>query len=355
MVPFRVGDFIEYSGLKVGGNEILAHTITCINVQVTTKASDKVPNYIRVEEALVGIPDSAANVEVADVRFIGFLSSCAGATVTISAIEVDPCTGKETYRRIGSAVPKQEARCKWEARLNTVGLAPYTREYLVTTNTPTAVTKDGITAGQYIQAVSEWIFPEVNVPGTNPPLLPFADIRGLVQGDFLDGKQYGPLSPFPGFAPPAPSKKCTGTETPATQPTTDQPATNPPVTYPPTTNPPTTNPPTTNPPATSPPGESPPDTVTIDSYSWLSNKGGSIVVTCSSSVKNGNNKGMTLLLDGTTRIPMAKSSEGKWGYSGKSKKPKTLKCISDLKGESTSRSGDAAKGSRSIRIKRSML
>jgi hypothetical protein len=107
MVPFKVGDFIEYSGLKVGGNEILASSIVCISLHITTQAGDNVPNYIRVEDMLVGVPDNAANVEFADIRVIGFLSSCAGAVVTISAIEVDPCTGKETYRSIARLTPNK--------------------------------------------------------------------------------------------------------------------------------------------------------------------------------------------------------------------------------------------------------
>jgi hypothetical protein len=342
MVPFRVGDFIEYSGLKVGNDEILASVVTASNVQVTTKASEKVPNYIRVEEALVGLPSTANNVAVADIRFIGFLSSCTGTTVTISAIDVDPCTGKETHRRVGSATPKVDARCKWEARLNTNGLAPYTREYLVTTNTPTITTKDGIVAGQYVQAVGEWIFPEFSGPGTNPPAYSFNDIRGLVQGDFLDGKQFGPLSPFPGPAPPAPSKQCSPADIPATQPTTNQPTTNQPTTNQPTTNQPTTNQPTTNQPTTNQPATRGADVVTIDSYTWESSKSGSISVTCSSSIKNGSNKSMTLVLNGNTNLPMVKSSEGRWTYSARStKRPTTLKCVSDLKGESAARSGAA--------------
>lgn len=68
MAPFLAGDFIEYSGLKVGGNEILAWAITAINVQITTVASSTVPNYIRMEDALIGVFDNAANVEVADIR-----------------------------------------------------------------------------------------------------------------------------------------------------------------------------------------------------------------------------------------------------------------------------------------------
>ncbi|KAF2705901.1 hypothetical protein K504DRAFT_484242 [Pleomassaria siparia CBS 279.74] len=209
MVPFREGDFIEYSGIHLSGSEILAHVITAINVQVTTVASSTVPNYIRVEKALIGVWDNAANVEIADQRFIGFLSSCSGAVVVISAIDVDPCTGDETYRQIGTVRPKaNDIRCKFEFRADPTTQSTYTREYLITVNTPVIETKDGIKAGQYVQPVTEWIFPEVDIPGTEPPPLIFQDIRGLVEGDFLNGNQFGPLSPFPGPAPPAPSKTC---------------------------------------------------------------------------------------------------------------------------------------------------
>ncbi|KAG9383397.1 hypothetical protein A1F94_005308 [Pyrenophora tritici-repentis] len=237
MVPLQVGDFIEYSGLKVGGNEMLVSDIVCISLHITTQASATVPNYIRVEDFLVGVADTAANVEVADIKVIGFLSSCTGASVSISAIEVDPCTGKETYRTIGSATPKAETRCKWEARIPSPAQGPFTREYRITANSPVVVTKDGIKAGQYVTAVTEWIFPEVDIPGTNPPPYPFTGIRGLVQGDFLNGKQYGPLSPFPGPTPPAPSKTCSpadipdpsATPTPSSTPNPDAPASPAPV------------------------------------------------------------------------------------------------------------------------------
>jgi hypothetical protein len=416
MVPFRVGDFIEFSGLRVNG-EILASSITCISVQVTTQASDTVPNYIRVEDMLVGVPDTAANVEVADVRVIGFLSSCAGATVTISAIDVDPCTGAETYRRIGSATPRQETRCKWEARLNTVGLAPYTREYLITTNTPVTETKNGIKAGQFVQAVGEWIFPEVDVPGTNPPPFIFSDIRGLVQGDFLDNQQFGPLSPFPGPAPPAPSKQCSPSDIP-TNPTTPTNPGNPTTSNTPVTEPVAaaaqiaavqrvgallslagsntaqglnndaldfkwnqtsgtpsitlTNPNTATATFTAPRvttetsftfelavslksdstkvskanvtvkvSPTAPDVVTIDTYTWESRQSGTIAVSCSSNVRNGDNKRMTLLINGGTSIPMAVSGgAGRWAYTARSTaRPNTLQCVSDLNGRSAQRTG----------------
>ena len=394
MVPFKVGDFVEFSGLRNNG-EILASSVTAINVQVTTQASNTVPNYIRVEDMLVGVQDTAANVEVADIRVIGFLSSCAGALVTISAIDVDPCTGEETYRVIGNAAPRQETRCKWEARLDTVARAPYTREYLITTNTPVVETKNCIKAGQYVQAVGEWIFPEVDVPGTNPPPLIFTDIRGLVQGDFLNNQQFGPLSPFPGPAPPAPSKQCSPSDIPTnpTTPANPGPSTTPntPVIEPVAavvqfaavqragallslsgsntaqglnndqlnfnwtqtspvspvisiTNPASPTAAFTAPQVTTETSfvfnlaislksnstvrsnanvtvkvsPTAPDVVTIDTYTWESRQSGTITVSCSSNIRNGDNKKMTLLINGATSIQMGLSGgAGRWAYTAR--------------------------------------
>lgn len=72
-----------------------------------------------------------------------------------------------------------------------------------------------------MQPVTEWIQPEVDIPGTEPPPFRFDSIRGLVQGDFLDGKQYGPLEPFPGPSPPAPDKKCSPSDIPSDDPPVD--------------------------------------------------------------------------------------------------------------------------------------
>lgn len=419
MAPFQSGDFIEYSGLKVGGGEILAWAITAINVQITTRASSTVPNYIRMEDALIGVFDNAANVEVADIRFIGYLSSCAGATVTVFALDVDPCTGVETEREIGTAVPKNgDQRCKWEFRVDTVNQNTYTREYMIRANSPVVETKSGIKGSQYVQPVTEWIQSEVDVPGTEPPPLRFQNIRGLVQGDFLDGKQYGPLSPFPGSAPPAPSKTCSPDDIPTETPTASP------------TSPPTSTPEVIVPVASAAPialaqrvGASvvlsgantaqnipaanlvyswtkvspasssisiqsaasptatftaPPvtadtnitftltlslksnstikssanvtvlvsrtalDVVTLDTYTWESRQSGTISVTCRSNVVNGDNKRMTLVLNGNgaitggTRITMpAGSGPGKWVYSARSTaRPTNVQCVSDLGGKS---------------------
>lgn len=67
MAPFLPGDYIEYAGIKVGA-EFWAYSITALNVQITTAASDTVPNFIRMEDAIIGVFDPDANVEVADIR-----------------------------------------------------------------------------------------------------------------------------------------------------------------------------------------------------------------------------------------------------------------------------------------------
>ncbi|KAF2190007.1 hypothetical protein K469DRAFT_560720 [Zopfia rhizophila CBS 207.26] len=400
MAPFLVGDFIEYSGIKDSSSgEILAYAITAINVQITTTASDTVPNYIRMEDALIGVFDNANNVEVADIRFIGFLSSCTGASVTIQAIDVHPCTGDETYRDIGTTTPRTgDARCKWEYRVDTTAQGTYTREYRIKANSPVIKTKNGIEAGQYVQPVTEWIQPEVDVPGTEPPPFRFQNIRGLVEGDFLNDKQYGPLSPFPGPAPPAPSKTCGPGDTPS------NPSAVPTASAAPIANAvrrgaqvllvgsntasgipnsdlvfawSKTSPasPTiaivdsasatatiiapsvaastsfvfelnvslksdssksSKANVTVKVDPAAKDIVTVDLYTWESRQSGTINVQCHSDVVNGDNKKMTLRLNGSTNLNMiAGAGAGKWTYNARStNRPSSVQCVSDLGGTS---------------------
>lgn len=100
---------------------------------------------------------------------------------------------------------------------------------MITVDTPVVPVQADIQAGQYVMPVSEWIQPEVNVPGTEPPPFRFKDIRGLVRGDFLDDQKFGQLDPFPGdnggFTPPVCTT--TGTGTPSGPPVADIAALNP--------------------------------------------------------------------------------------------------------------------------------
>lgn len=257
-------------------------------------------------------------------------------------------------------------------------------------------TKDGLKAGQYVTPVTEWIQPEVNVPGSEPVPYRFDQVQGLVQGDFLDDQQFGPLSPFPGPTPPAPSKTCVPQDpnSPAAPTATIVPFTaaqrggasiqlvaqnnnsaisNSALNFNWTQIAPSTpsasvtlvNP--TSPTATftapkiattvtfavtislksnatiastarvnvtlSPTAA---DIVTVDTYSWESRQSGTIGVTCHSNVQNGDNKSMTLVLGGNagTRA-MTSLGSGRWSYSSRGvKQPSSVQCTSDLGGKS---------------------
>jgi hypothetical protein len=181
-------------------------------------------------KAIIGVFDGSPNAEFADTRvssprapqvrfiypmltgkkiqFIGYVSD-PGASVTVNALDVDPCTGNETERPIGSASNRpNDARNKFIFRADSTTLSKYTREYKVKASTGQQPTKNTIIAGQYVQPVAEWIFPETLIPGINPPVNDFASFTHLVNGFVQEGKQFGQLNPWPGAAAP-PSKTCT--------------------------------------------------------------------------------------------------------------------------------------------------
>jgi hypothetical protein len=66
MAPFIPGDYIEYNGIKVGG-EIIVYAIVATSVMITTTGN---PSYVRMEDALIGVFDAAQTAvdEFADTR-----------------------------------------------------------------------------------------------------------------------------------------------------------------------------------------------------------------------------------------------------------------------------------------------
>ena len=64
----------------------------------------------------------------------------------------------------------------------------------------TQKTSDSILAGQYVQRVTGWIFPEVITPGATPRPLDFTGIGPLANGFGPDAKGniFHQLSPWPG-------------------------------------------------------------------------------------------------------------------------------------------------------------
>ncbi|KEQ68439.1 hypothetical protein M436DRAFT_58559 [Aureobasidium namibiae CBS 147.97] len=283
MAPFQVGDYLEYSGVNIGGT-IVCYTIVAPNVQITTSGA---PTFIRVEDAIVGIYDGGATSEFGDSRFIGYTSD-PNAAITVSAIDVDPCTGEETERSVGSAPYKRgDARNKWEWRAGTTTTSKYTREYVIRASTGEKLTDNKINAGRYVQPVLEFLFPEPNVPGVVPPVNDFSNFPFLAQGLGYDqdGNLFGQLNPWPGASAPA-TKSCGPYSPPAAS---SAPASSAAASGTASADPSGTPSGTvTDPSAPSTPSSSPAatvkDVVTIDSYTTNSSGGGSISVTASTNI-----------------------------------------------------------------------
>ena len=197
MAPFLPGDFIVYRGFRQG-NQLVCFEIVAWNVQITTQGA---PTYVRVEETLVGIYTPNTLGEVAETRFIGYVSD-PSVTVSIMAIDIDPCTGHEAFRPISVAQNRPEGggRNKWVSRIDGTQPSVYTREYRAVTSTGTVMTRNGIVAGQYVSPILEWIQPELLAPGNEPLVHEFSGLSHLTKGVGLVGESgnlFGPLSPFP--------------------------------------------------------------------------------------------------------------------------------------------------------------
>ena len=77
------------------------------------------------------------------------------------------------------------------------------------------------------------------------------------------------------------------------------------------------------------------DFVAIDSFIWTSQQGGTLSVTAHSNVVDGSNKGMSLVLSGTTALAMPSSGGGKCTYQAHSTKKTTgVQAKNDLGGVS---------------------
>ncbi|KAH8599230.1 hypothetical protein B0O99DRAFT_591099 [Bisporella sp. PMI_857] len=203
MVPIQAGDYIEYSGVQFGGETICYGIV--VNIGISTAGTQ--PGFVRVEDALIGIADNNPDVEAARFRFVG-LASRADLPITIWAIDEDPCTGATTDRLLTTAtVETAAARNKWKVDIpRGSNIGKYTRNYRIKIGDNIVTTTDGIRAGQYVQPVTEWIFPELVTPGGTPPPMDFSNIGplrdGFGPGD--DGTIFGQLNPWPGATAPAP-------------------------------------------------------------------------------------------------------------------------------------------------------
>ncbi|KAK3340007.1 hypothetical protein B0T25DRAFT_586527 [Lasiosphaeria hispida] len=211
MAPFLPGDFITFGGFRKG-NEVIAFSLVAQNVQITT--SDDII-YVCMELGLLGIYSNNPSAEVTDSRLIDFVSN-PRATVSLHAMDVDPCTGATTDRLVAGVGLRggRNFQNKFEYR-NEI-LFGYTREYraIVELNGRPVVrkTKNGLMAGTYVQPVNVWVPAEQDIPGVAPVPHEFREMAFLTKGVGRDddGNLWGPLDPFPQWGVSIVPPNCAG-------------------------------------------------------------------------------------------------------------------------------------------------
>jgi hypothetical protein len=226
--PFMVGDWINYSGTvakdSLQQSYISAHTIIA-NLGIFTTPGTK-PTYISVETILLGAegtPVDTLDQEVTTRIFIVGFTTDPINLVDVNAVDVDPCTGNETLRLLGTADPTTQVLAS-RFRFHVLGghFMPPTREMIIASENGTTIATDPVTdllpgfpagvsnglgSGQYRLPNFDFIFPENLVLGE--PIVPnnFQDLPFLAQGSgplFGGGPLVGQLTPWPGLPVPAP-------------------------------------------------------------------------------------------------------------------------------------------------------
>jgi hypothetical protein len=192
--PFEVGDVIVFSGtLKVDarGSYISAHTISA-NVGIYTTPGT-MPAYVVIEELIQGASGQPqANVlqeATSRVLVVGF-SSDPASLFDIYAVDVDPLTGAENDRLLGTANAGPPVIGRFLFFRNAGAYLPPPRELRVVSRNmcggdlslpcrmPSAprTYANGLVAGQYHAPNFEFIFPEALILGD--PVLP-ANLQDL--------------------------------------------------------------------------------------------------------------------------------------------------------------------------------
>ncbi|KAH7336719.1 hypothetical protein BKA65DRAFT_564015 [Rhexocercosporidium sp. MPI-PUGE-AT-0058] len=215
MVPLAVGDFVTFTGTNVGGT-LTINALTA-NLGIYTAPGTK-PAYVNVEEAILGIGSARANVEVAETRAVAFTTD-PSTTIQWFAMDVDPCDGTVTERNIMLLQPSQVAPLgRAIFRLGKTLITPATQQVGFRLSTGTITTGNGLTAGQFIQPIFNFVFPELLAFGDVPLTLNFESIPFLAQGSgpYIPGNplatppttclRVGQLTnPWPGAAAPVPT------------------------------------------------------------------------------------------------------------------------------------------------------
>jgi hypothetical protein len=191
--PFEVGDVIVFSGtLKVDekGAYISAHTITA-NVGIYTTPGT-MPTYVVIEALIQGtsaLPQLNVLQEATSRVLVEGFSTDPATLVDIYAVDVDPLTGAERDRLLGTAPAGAPVIGRFRFFPNAGAFLPPVRELRVVSRNmcsdfslPCAMPAsartyaNGLIAGQYHAPNFEYVFPEALILGD--PVLP-ANLQDL--------------------------------------------------------------------------------------------------------------------------------------------------------------------------------
>jgi hypothetical protein len=228
MAPFEIGDFITWSGTlakdstgttqSLRGQYVSANTVIA-NLGIFTSPGTQ-PAYVVVDSLLLGTggtPEQGILGEFTTRIFVTGFTTDPANLVDLLAIDVNPCTGAETQRLLGTLDPAtQPVRGRWRFHVLGGKFMPPTREMMAisqTGTTPPSVPggtgyANGLGSGQYRVPNFTFIFPE-NVR-LGEPLLSnnFQDFPFLTRGSGPFGGVatnpiVGQLTPWPGKTVPA--------------------------------------------------------------------------------------------------------------------------------------------------------
>jgi hypothetical protein len=267
MAPVVVGDYITFSGQQVGA--IFEVNNLVVNAGFYTAPGTQ-PAYITVDNMNYGIT-FPATPDAPETRAVAMVTDPT-TTVQWFAMDQDPCFGNVTERNLLLLAPSTIApigRCIF--RMGKTDVSPATRNVGFRYSNGVVTQANGLVAGQFIQPVFNFIFPEIVTFGANVPELAFDHMPFLAAGSgpYVPGNVVtpplanppiiGPLSPWPGANTPVPPQCPTVTSAPSS---------------------------TSSTPSATPTPTPVPDTITITSATKVKDRGGAFVVTVNAKSNN---------------------------------------------------------------------
>ncbi|KAF8172821.1 hypothetical protein K438DRAFT_1981305 [Mycena galopus ATCC 62051] len=204
MVPLAVGDYITFSGTKVG--DVLAVYTLEANLGIYTAPGTK-PAYLMAAAAQYAIVVPDPTVEVDETRATA-LASDPSTPVQWFAMDVDPCTGIVSERNLLLEEPADAAPVgNTIFRLGKTDASPATRQVGFRYADGISVGPKGIMAGQFFQPIFTFLFPELISFGSQELPNQFDLIPFLAMGS-------GPLEFGNPLAIPLPTPTIVGQLTP---------------------------------------------------------------------------------------------------------------------------------------------